>query len=84
MCPLLFGLIGTLMNFETLPDGTIPKAVAIIFAGDYNLLSPKVETAEDVLALIHAFVTHCLRALMRKPCNPALCHLAFLAVDSHL
>lgn len=33
MCPLLFGLIGTLMNFRTLPTGVIPKAVAIIFAG---------------------------------------------------
>ncbi len=33
MCPLLFGIIGTQMNFNTLPGGTIPKAVAIIFAG---------------------------------------------------
>jgi len=34
MCPLLFGIIGTQMNFNTLPSGTIPKAFAIIFAGD--------------------------------------------------
>lgn len=33
MCPLLFGIIGTQINFSTLPNGTIPKAVAIIFAG---------------------------------------------------
>lgn len=33
MCPLLFGLIGTLMNFRVLKAGTIPKSVAIIFAG---------------------------------------------------
>ena len=33
MCPLLFGLIGTTINFKTLPSSTIPRSVAIIIAG---------------------------------------------------
>ena len=42
MCPLLFGIIGTQMNFSNLPNGTISKAVAIIFAGAFPSLLPRV------------------------------------------
>lgn len=38
MCPLLFGLIGTTMNFNTLPTNIIPKSVAIICAGSFTPL----------------------------------------------
>lgn len=37
MCPLLFGIIGTQINFKTLPKSIIPKVVAIIFAGKTGL-----------------------------------------------
>ena len=33
LMPLLFCLIGTIINFNTLPDSTIPRAVGLIFAG---------------------------------------------------
>lgn len=34
MMPLLFGLIGTSVNFSSLAKGTIPKSVGIVFAGE--------------------------------------------------
>lgn len=34
MMPLLFGLIGTSVNFSALAKGTIPKSVGIVFAGE--------------------------------------------------
>ena len=33
LMPLLFCLIGTIINFNTLPSSTIPRAVGLIFAG---------------------------------------------------
>ena len=39
MCPLLFGLIGTLLNFNGLDTGTVAKAIAIIFAGALPVIS---------------------------------------------
>ncbi len=37
MCPLLFGLIGTLLNFNGLKTGTVSKAIAIVCAGELQL-----------------------------------------------
>ncbi len=34
LMPLLFGLIGTSVNFKVLANGTITKAVGIVFAGE--------------------------------------------------
>ena len=34
MCPLLFGIIGTQMNFKGLPDSIVPKSIAIVVAGE--------------------------------------------------
>ena len=33
LAPLLFCLIGTIINFDTLPSSTIPRAAGLIFAG---------------------------------------------------
>ena len=33
LMPLLFCLIGTIIDFNTLPGSTIPRAVGLIFAG---------------------------------------------------
>ena len=39
LMPLLFCLIGTIINFNKLPSSTILKAVGLIFAGAFLQLS---------------------------------------------
>ena len=48
MCPLLFGIIGTQMNFKGLPDSIVPKSIAIVVAGEllaskYLVAGPKLQ-----------------------------------------
>ena len=79
MCPLLFGIIGTQMNFNNLPSGTIPKAVAIIFAGGPSLAPCFMRTylhrlfAEGkAIAFAHSFRYHlqilCMNAFAALGC----------------
>ena len=39
LMPLLFCLIGTIINFNKLPSSTIVKAVGLIFAGAFRQLA---------------------------------------------
>ena len=49
MCPLLFGLIGTLLNFNGLKTGTVARAIAIIFAGAFPTNKSKLNLMQGFL-----------------------------------